>query len=113
MEISGRIDNSPFVPRISITQGSPLIDCLLRIDWQGNPRIGEFEEKDGFRNRRRPAYDDRFKLVAMFPVSLANQKIAKNAPYDVCDSSLMDTFYNSWEDIKNNLILDWVDVSDG
>ncbi len=113
VEISGRIESSPFVQRVSIAQGSPLIDCSVRIEWKGNPRIGEFEEKDGFRNRRRPAYDDRFKLLAMFPVSLANQTIAKNAPYDVCESSLADTFYNSWEDIKNNLILDWVDVSDG
>jgi alpha-mannosidase len=48
----------------------------------------------------------------MFPVRLANQKIARNAPYDVCESRLTDTFYNSWEEIKNNFILDWVDVSD-
>jgi alpha-mannosidase len=110
-EVAGKIAGSPFVQRISIVQGSSLIDCSVRIDWKGNPRIGEFEEKDGFRNRRRAAYDDRFKLLAMFPVRLANPKIAKNAPY-VCESKLESTFYNSWEDIKNNLILNWVDVSD-
>ncbi len=90
-----------------------MIDCSVRIDWRGHPRIGEFEEKDGFRNRRRPAYDDRFKLIALFPVRLAQQKVAKNAPYDVCESKLKDTFYNSWDEIKHNVILDWVDVSDG
>ncbi|MDB6130415.1 MAG: glycosyl hydrolase 38 domain protein, partial [Verrucomicrobiales bacterium] len=81
-------------------------------DWVGNPRIGEYEEKDGARNRRRAAYDDRFKLLAQFPLRLTGQKIVKNAPYDVCESKLPDTFYNSWEDIKNNIILDWVDVAD-
>ena len=99
--------------RVSITQGSPVIDCSVRIDWRGNPRIGEFEEKDGFKNRRRAAYDDRFKLLVLFPARLADQKVAKNAPFDVCESKLADTFYNSWEDIKNNVILDWVDVTDG
>jgi alpha-mannosidase len=113
VEVAGSIAGSPVVQRISIVQGSPVIDCSVRIDWKGSPRISEFEEKDGFRNRRRAAYDDRFKLLAMFPVRLANQKIAKNAPYDVCESKLENTFYNSWENIKNNVILDWVDVTDG
>jgi alpha-mannosidase len=112
-EIAGTIAGQPFVQRVSITQGSPVIDCSVRIDWQGNPRIGEFDEKDGYKNRRRAAYDDRFKLLVLFPARLASQKVAKNAPFDVCESKLVDTFYNSWEEIKNNLILDWVDVTDG
>ncbi len=112
-EIAGTICTHPFVQRVSLTQGSRVIDCSVRIDWQGNPRIGEFEEKDGFRNRRRPAYDDRFKLLVLFPARLTEQKVAKGAPFDVCESKLSDTFYNSWEAIKNNVILDWVDVTDG
>ncbi|MCA9158403.1 MAG: hypothetical protein KDA72_08755 [Planctomycetales bacterium] len=113
VEISGMIAGNPFVQRVSISEGSPVIDCSVRIDWQGQPRIGEFEEKDGFKNRRRPAYDDRFKLLTLFPTDLDDQKIAKNAAFDVCESELANTFYNTWEDIKHNVILDWVDVADG
>jgi len=112
VEISGSIAGNPFVQRVSIAQGSVTIDCSVRIDWQGNPRIGEFEEKDGFRNRRRAAYDDRFKLLVLFPTALTGQRIVKNAPYDVCESKLKETFYNSWDQIKNNVILNWVDESD-
>jgi alpha-mannosidase len=112
VEISGSIAGNGFVQRASVAQRSPVIDCSVRIDWKGNPRIGEFEEKDGHRNRRRPAYDDRFKLVALFPAALRGQKIAKDAPYDVCESELKDTFYNSWDEIKNNVILNWVDETD-
>ena len=113
VEIAGSIAGNPFVQRVSITQGSPVIDCSVRIDWQGQPRIGESEEKDGWKNFRRPAYDDRFKLLALFPAKLADQKITKNAAFDVCESKLTDTFYNSWDAIKNNVIVDWVDVADG
>jgi alpha-mannosidase len=113
VNIVGTIAGNPFVQRVSITQGSPVIECSVRIDWQGNPRIGQFEEKDGWRNRRRPAYNDRFKLLALFPTKLARQKISKSAPFDVCESKLDDTFYDSWDAIKNNVILDWVDVTDG
>ncbi|MDE2487888.1 MAG: hypothetical protein KGO51_10865, partial [Alphaproteobacteria bacterium] len=62
----------PFVQRVSIAQGSPVIDCAVRIDWRGNPRIGEFDEQEGWRNRRRAAYDDRFKLLVLFPARLAD-----------------------------------------
>lgn len=113
VEISGDLAGNPFVQRISLSQGSAVIDCSVRIDWQGNPRIGEAEEKDGWRNRQRPAYQDRFKLLTLFPVNLPHQKITKNAPFDVCESSLQDTFYDRWENLKNNVILDWVDVSGG
>jgi alpha-mannosidase len=110
--ISGRIAGNDFIQRVSVAEGAPVIDCSVHIDWKGNPRIGEFEEKDGFRNSRRAAYDDRFKLLALFPAALADQKIVKDAPYDVCESKLKDTFYNSWDQIKNNVILNWVDVTD-
>jgi alpha-mannosidase len=112
-EVAGTIAGHPFVQRVSLSQGSPVIDCRVRIDWQGSPRIGEFEEKEGFKNRRRAAYDDRFKLLVLFPTKLGDQRISKGAPFDVCESRLSDTFYNTWENIKNNVILDWVDVTDG
>lgn len=110
--VEGTVADHPFTQRISLTQGSPVIDCSVRIDWQGQPRIGESEETDGWANFRRPAYDDRFKLLALFPTALADTGISKNAPFDVTESELHDTFYKSWDDIKHNLILDWVDESD-
>jgi len=113
VEISGELAGSPFVQRVSVTQGSPVIDCSVRIDWQGEPRIGEFEEKDGWGNFRRAAYDDRFKLLVLFPTPLERPSLSKNAPFDVCESRLGNSFYNSWEDIKHNLILDWVDLAEG
>src|SRR5207302_1821854 len=78
-EIAGSIAGHPFAQRVSVTQGSPVIDCSVRIDWRSDPRIGEFEEKDGSRNRRRAAYDDRYKLLVLFPSRLTDQKVAKGA----------------------------------
>lgn len=112
VEISGQIAGHPFTQRVSVTHGSPVIDCSVRINWQGNPRVGEFEEKEGWGNFRRPAYDDRFKLLALFPVALDQPSLTKNAPFDICESKLEDSFYNSWDKIKHNLVLDWVDVAD-
>ena len=53
-EVAGTIAGHPFVQRVSITQASPLIDCSVRIDWRGNPHIGESAEKDGWRQPSPP-----------------------------------------------------------
>ncbi len=87
----------------------------MKIDWQGSPRIGADEKQFGrFRseNPRKAFYDDRFKLLALFPLKLSNQKVFKNAPFDVTGSRLTNTFFDAWSEIKNNVLLDWVDVFD-
>lgn len=38
-------------------------------------------------------------------------KLIKNAPFDVCQSRLENTFYDRWDQIKHNVILNWVDVT--
>ena len=53
------------------------------------------------------------KLLAMFPLNLKDQKVYKNAPFDVLQSRLKNTFFTSWDSIKNNILLNWVDVTDG
>jgi alpha-mannosidase len=45
-------------------------------------------------------------------VALHGQKVYKNAPFDVLKSRLPDTFFDSWDSIKNVVILNWVDVTD-
>ncbi len=57
-------------------------------------------------------YDTRFKLLALFPLSLPRQQVFKDAPFDVMESKLGDTFFNKWSEIKNDIILHWVDVYD-
>lgn len=49
----------------------------------------------------------------MFPLNLKQQKVYKNAPFDVTESRLQNTFYDRWDSIKNNVLLNWVDVTDG
>ncbi|WP_207534571.1 hypothetical protein [Desertivirga arenae] len=42
---------------------------------------------------------------------IEEQKLFKNAPFDVVHSKLQNTFFNRWDSIKNNVILNWVDVT--
>jgi alpha-mannosidase len=49
----------------------------------------------------------------LFPLNLPQQHLSKDAPYDVTESRLTNTFFNSWDSIKNNVLLHWADVTDG
>lgn len=47
----------------------------------------------------------------LFPTPVHQPSLTKDAPFDVCESHLEDSFYNSWDKIKHNLVLGWVDLA--
>ena len=133
--IRGRIGPWPFVTHLSAAAGQRRIDFLTtfefppdapppggggrrpeppqqQIQQQQRFRVGEPWEpgRDATRSDRRPFYDSSFKLQALFPAKLRSPALDKNAPYDVCRSTLADTRFGAWDAIKHNLIFNWVDL---
>jgi alpha-mannosidase len=115
LAIKGSINGSDYTQTITLAQGQSRIDVTLHIDWEGNPGIGSETPKGTYKldNPVKAFYDDRNKLLAYFPLNLKGQKVYKNAPFDVTESRLDNTFFTRWDSIKNNVILNWVDVTDG
>ncbi|MHB8206416.1 glycoside hydrolase family 38 C-terminal domain-containing protein [Mucilaginibacter sp.] len=114
VQIKGTIDGSPFTQWLTLSQGQRRIDMQVKIDWKGNPGIGEYTPPGTFKatNPNKAFYNDKEKLLLLFPLNLQTQKVYKNAPFDVLQSRLKNTFFTSWDSIKNNIILNWVDVTD-
>lgn len=115
VRICGQLESNLVTQTITLTQGEPRIDFSVRIDWRGQPGLGaDFAQSGGFKSEQdhKAFYDDRYKLLALFPLNLPQQKIFKDAPFDVTESGLADTFFESWSAIKNNVLLNWVDVFD-
>ncbi|WP_205511512.1 glycoside hydrolase family 38 C-terminal domain-containing protein [Longitalea arenae] len=113
--ISGMLLDHPFTQTITLRQGDSRIDCSLNIAWKNNTGIGDAYKQSGgpdASNYHKPFYDDSKKLLALFPVKFTSQKIYKDAPFDVTESRLHNTFFTTWDSIKNNIILNWVDVYD-
>lgn len=113
-EIKGAIAGHPFTQTIVLAQGRKRIDMQVRIDWQGQPGIGatqaiHFRAEDNHKS----FYNDSFKLQVLFPLALKAQKLSKDAPYDVTESRLSNTFFSTWDSIRNNVMLHWTDVTDG
>ena len=112
VRISGRIDTHPFTQTITLRKGERKIGFDLKIDWQHNVGIGAFRQKDGFNNNHRAFYDDRFNLNILFPAALDAPALYKDAPFDVCKSTLENTHFTTWDNIKHNVILHWVDLAE-
>jgi len=113
VRIEGQIASHPFTQIITIKEGQRKIEYGLTISWNENVGIGEYRQTDAHRSNTRGFYDDRFKLNVLFPVKLESPALYKNAPFDVCRSELENTFFNTWDNIKHNIILNWVDLSEG
>ncbi len=110
--IEGLIASHPFTQRITLRKGDPGIDVELSIDWQHEEGIGEYDQKNAYNSNRRACYDDRYKLNLYFPARLADPHLDKNAPFDVCRSRLENTHYKTWDSIKHQILLNWVDVAE-
>lgn len=111
IKIEGEIASHPFAQVITLSKGRTPIDFELTIDWKNNVGIGEYKENH-WQGNRRAFCDDRFKLSVLFPAALRSPRIYKNAPFDVCESKLDNTFFDSWTQIKHNIILNWVDLAE-
>ena len=114
--IKGKINGQSFIQTIALTNGDPVINMSVQIDWQNNPGIGaSYKQNGGYRNEdnHKAFYNDSTKLQTLFPLNLADQQVYKNAPFDVTNSKLSNTFFQTWDSIKNNVLLNWVDITDG
>ena len=115
VRIAGQVGGVPFQTTIALTEGQRRIDFETRFTYQQDTWIGDpwdIEPEDRRSERRRSQNDGRWKLQAFFPVTLGNQAIYKNAAYDVCRSRNADTFFQGWDEIKHNIIVNWVDLVD-
>ncbi len=110
--VKGSIARNPFVQTLTLEEGSPMIRCSLHIDWKEDEAIGKYRQDDAGGSPYRAFYEDRYKLNILFPTTLSNPQLFKDAPFDVCQSRLENTWFDNWFDIKHCVLLNWVDLFD-
>lgn len=114
LKIVGSIAGQKFVQVVSLIKDSPVIDCSLEIDWKDAPAIGQYvDKKYDIQSRKKAYYDSRYLLHLTFPSTADGGQLYKNAPFDVCKSGLKDTFFDSFDSLKHNVILNWIDLDNG
>ena len=113
VKIENNIAGNSYYQLITFNKYNPRIDFALHIDWEGQPGIGAYDNSHNFRaeDRKKVFYNDKYKLHLEFPFNEIGDKLFKNASFDVCESELENTIYSSWDSIKHNVILNWVDLT--
>ena len=114
LKIEGKIGNTAFTQLLQLSRRDPLIRTQLTIDWQkaAIPGIGAYPQRRHFRNAdpRKAFYNSRYKLLTLFPVDVPEATVYKDAPFDIYQSKLKNTFYDRWDSIKNDVLLHWVNI---
>ena len=112
IKVENKIAANNYTQLITFNKTSSRIDFELIIDWNGQPGIGAYDQSENYEatDRDKAFYNDSYKLHLQFPLAGLNGKLYKNGPFDVCESALENTVYNSWDSIKHNVILNWVDL---
>jgi hypothetical protein len=98
---------------IQIAVGEPRIDVSVTLHFQQPTWIGDpYEPAPTARmsDPRRSQNDGRWKLQVYLPF-VQNGSLFKSAAFDVCRSNVKDTSFQSWDDIKHNIIAQWIDLA--
>ena len=113
VKVQNEISGHPYTQLITFYKNNPRIDFNLHIDWKGQPGIGHYNHSNNYEDtdRNKAFYNDNYKLHIRFPLNEIGEKLYKNAPFDVTKSQLNNTLYSSWDSIKHNVILNWVDLT--
>ena len=113
--IDEQVGGVPYQSRVSLVQEQRRIDFHVRFMFEQDTWIGdpwEIKPADRRKEQRRSQNDGRWKLQAFFPVSFQQGALYKNAAFDVCRSRNQNTFFQRWDEIKHNIIVNWVDIAD-
>ncbi|MGO4109808.1 glycoside hydrolase family 38 C-terminal domain-containing protein [Paenibacillus sp. YAF4_2] len=115
IEMKGTFADTDYVTTLSVAKGRRTIDFHVRFHFKSDTWIGdpwEIAPENRSTERRKSHHNTRSKLQARFPIALSNGKLYKNSAFDVTESRHSNTYYERWDEIKHNIILNWVDVYD-
>lgn len=113
IKVENQVAGNQYQQLITFYKNNPCIDFVLHIDWDGQPGIGAYDQSKNYKaeDRAKAFYNDEYKLHLEFPLKNLGERLFKDAPFDVCETQLENTYYSTWDSIKHNVILNWVDVT--
>jgi alpha-mannosidase len=115
VQILGAIGGCPFRATVTVMQGELRIDCDVTFRFDEDTFVGDpwdIRPEDRNKVRRRSSNDGRPKLQAIFPATLSGGFIDKSSAFEVCRSRNASTHFQRWDEIRHNIITNWVDLFD-
>ena len=116
LEIQGTVGPVPFTQTVRVLAKESAIRIQAVFHFLEKTYIGDPHEmtpENDVQDGHRSYHDGRYKLNAWFPTAFEQAHLDKDAAYDVCRSREENTYFSTWNAIKHNILLNWVDVTDG
>ncbi len=109
--VTGKIADTHFNTFYTFFIDNPRVDVSANFNFPEKTFIGAPKEEEFSRELvKKPMYNEKMKLQAFLPVDLSDGKIFKDAAFDIYQSTLKDTHYETSDDRKMNLLLHWADI---
>lgn len=111
--VEGTLHTVPFVSQLWLYNHTARIDYRVEFHFGEGTWIGDTYRAAHWTDRRQSWHVDRKKLQVQFPVAWPKTRLCKDAAFEVVESRLEEPFHETWDDVKTNVVLSWVDISDG
>jgi alpha-mannosidase len=95
-----------------VREGDTKIDLTSSVDFPEETNIGyPYQPNKGeeFHGRKRSSCREDYKLGISIPLPMEEFVITKNAPFENYKSEVYDTRFNGWDEIKHNIIHQYID----
>lgn len=113
IQVEGTLHVFPFTSRIALYHHTPRIDFCVEFHFGAGAWIGDAYRAAHWTDRRQSWHVDRKKLQVQFPIAWQKARLCKDAAFEVIESRLQEPFHETWDDVRTNVVLNWVDLSDG
>lgn len=115
VRLCGKVGDIPFTQTLTLRAGERALTVEAEFDFPEKTHIGEdfpIADENALVERHRSYHDGRYKLNAYFPTAFRQERLFKDAAFDVCESRQADTYFQRWDEIKHNILISFVDVCD-
>lgn len=109
---TGEFKGIEFENTVIIRRQDRRIDFETTANFGTDTEIGypyEPKPEERYHGTKRSSCREDYKLGVQFPLGDSRVKVIKSAPFDVYESRLEDTRFDSWKNIKHNIINGYVD----
>ncbi len=109
----GSFHGIAFCQTVIVRNHDPRFDVEVKVHFPEKTKLGypyEPKEEERYLGTRRSSCREDYKLGVQLSWGRGELRVTKSAPFDVCESKVTDTRFDSWETIKHNVINGWVDL---
>lgn len=115
ISLSSAIGGHKLTTTLTVFKASERIDVSLRADFKEDEFIGapyDIVPEESESQRIRSHHNSFRNLHPVFPINAQEKVIYKNAAFDVFKSKNDNTKFDSWDQIKHNIVVNWLDAYD-